>query len=621
MNQPALVVPAATLALPSVEPRSAPSQPSQRPRIPEHRLNLKEVLDELVADGLVARADAERIGAEFRAERGELHPLVVIANKKLHYPQPPQQILSLELLTEWLAGKVELPYLRIDPLKLDIAAVERLLPFVSYEYAARYHILPVATDEHRVVFATTEPYLTEWREVLRQTLRKDIERVIANPLDINRYQLEFYGVSRSVRGALRGSLEPASGILNFEQLLELGRRGELSADERPIVQIVDWLLQYAFSQRASDIHLEPRREQGYIRFRIDGVLHAIYQLPPVVMNAVTSRIKILGRMDVAEKRRPQDGRIKTRTPAGREIEMRLSTMPTAFGEKCVLRIFDPDTVTKNFSQLGFASAEEAAWQAMITRSHGIVLVTGPTGSGKTTTLYTTLKHLASPEVNVCTVEDPIEMVVPELNQMQVHPAIDLTFAQGIRTLLRQDPDIIMVGEIRDLEAAQMAVQAALTGHLVLSTLHTNDAASAVTRLLDLGVPHYMIQSVLIGVMAQRLVRTLCPHCKGEGQLETTLWEALIRPWPLPKPAAIRAPRGCPECRNTGYLGRVGLYELLPVTPELRRLLRPDMDADKLRRRACAQGMRPLRVSAALQIAAGLTTFEEVVQVLPPLAEE
>ncbi|MCU0808664.1 MAG: Flp pilus assembly complex ATPase component TadA [Candidatus Contendobacter sp.] len=589
--------------------------------MPEHRLSLKEVLDELVADGLVARADVERVGAESRAERGELHPLVVIANKQLRQVQPPHPVLSLELLTEWLAGKVGLPYLRIDPLKLDIAAVERLLPFVSYEYAARYHILPVATDEQRVVFATTEPYLNEWREVLRQTLRKDIERVIASPLDISRYQLEFYGVSRSVRGALRGVMEPTSGILNFEQLLELGRRGELSADERPIVQIVDWLLQYAFSQRASDIHLEPRREQGHIRFRIDGVLHAIYQLPPAVMGAVTSRIKILGRMDVAEKRRPQDGRIKTRTPAGREIELRLSTMPTAFGEKCVLRIFDPDTVTKNFNQLGFAPAEETAWRAMISRPHGIVLVTGPTGSGKTTTLYTTLKQLAVPEVNVCTVEDPIEMVVPELNQMQVQPSIELTFAQGIRTLLRQDPDIIMIGEIRDLETAQMAVQAALTGHLVLSTLHTNDAASAVTRLLDLGVPHYLIQNVLIGVMAQRLVRTLCPHCKQAGEIDDALWEAMTRPWPLPKPATIRAPRGCPECRNTGYLGRVGLYELLTITLELRRLLRPEMDADELRRRAGAQGMRPLRVSAALQIAAGLTTFEEVVQVLPPLEED
>ncbi len=589
-----------------------------RPRQPEHRLTLKEVLADLIADGWVAEGD--RTVAATRTERSELHPLVVIANKQLRHLQPPHRILSLELLTEWLADRVGLPYLRIDPLKLDIAAIERLLPFISYDYAARYQLLPVVVDAKRVVFATAEPWLTEWQEVLRQTLRRDIERVIANPLDINRYQLEFYGVSRSVRGALKGAVEPTSGFLNFEQLVELGRRGELSADERPIVQIVDWLLQYAFSQRASDIHLEPRRDQGHIRFRIDGVLNAIYQLPPPVMGAVTSRIKILGRMDVAEKRRPQDGRIKTRTPAGREVELRLSTMPTAFGEKCVLRIFDPDTVTKNFSQLGFAAAEEKSWRAMIARPHGIVLVTGPTGSGKTTTLYTTLKHLAVPEINVCTIEDPIEMVVPELNQMQVQSAIDLSFAQGIRTLLRQDPDIIMVGEIRDLETAEMAVQAALTGHLVLSTLHTNDAVSAITRLLDLGVPYYLIQNVLIGVMAQRLVRTLCPHCKQQDQIDDALWQALVQPWSLPKPPTVAAPRGCPECRNTGYLGRVGLYEMLTLTPELRRLIRTEIDEEVLRGRAFEQGMRPLRVSAALQIAEGLTTFEEVVQVLPPLAD-
>ena len=615
---PAIPTPSLTRTnLNDLSPRSVPAA---RSRLPEHRLTVKEVLDELVADGWIDQADAERALAGSRTERSELHPLVVIANKQLRRPQLLHQVLSLELLTEWLANKAGLPYLRIDPLKLDIAAVERLLPFVSYDYAARYQILPIAADAGRVVFATTEPYLNEWQDILRQTLRREIERVIANPLDINRYQMEFYGVSRSVRGALKGAIEPVSGILNFEQLLELGRRGELSADERPIVQIVDWLLQYAFAQRASDIHLEPRRDQGQIRFRIDGVLNAIYQLPPSVMSAVTSRFKILARMDVAEKRRPQDGRIKTRTPAGREIELRLSTMPTAFGEKCVLRIFDPDTVTKNFSQLGFAPAEETIWRAMIARPHGIVLVTGPTGSGKTTTLYTTLKHLATSEVNVCTVEDPIEMVVPELNQMQVQPTIELTFAQGIRTLLRQDPDIIMVGEIRDLETAQMAVQAALTGHLVLSTLHTNDAASAITRLLDLGVPYYLIQNVLIGVMAQRLVRTLCPHCKSREPMDEALWTALVQPLPLPKPQAVGAAQGCPECRNTGYLGRVGLYELLTVTPELRRLFRADMDEDALRLAAFNQGMRPLRIGAALQIAAGLTTFEEVVQILPSLAD-
>ena len=594
--------------------------PNSRPQH-EHRLTLKEVLDDLIADGMVKAADVEQVRLNPRISNSELHPLVIIANKQLRQPQAPHLVLSLEILTEWLAKRVNLPYLRIDPLKLDIAAVERLLPFVSYDYAARYHILPVAANERCVTFATTEPYLNDWQTVLRQILRRDIARVIANPLDISRYQLEFYGVSRSVRGALQGGLEPtASGILNFEQLVELGKRGELSADERPIVQIVDWLLQYAFAQRASDIHLEPRREQGRIRLRIDGVLHAIYQLPPPVMNAVTSRIKILGRMDVAEKRRPQDGRIKTRSPAGREIELRLSTMPTAFGEKCVLRIFDPDTTSKDFCDLGFPSAEEEAWRDMISNPHGIVLVTGPTGSGKTTTLYTTLRHLALPAVNVCTVEDPIEMVIPELNQMQVQPTIDLTFAHGVRTLLRQDPDIIMVGEIRDLETAQMAVQAALTGHLVLSTLHTNDAASSVVRLLDLGIPHYLVQNVLIGVMAQRLIRTLCPHCKDSGELDVELWEALVHPWDVPKPTAVGVARGCVECRNTGYLGRVGVYELLRVTPELRRIIQADTDDSALRNAAFQRGLRPLRISAALQISAGITTVEEVAQILPPLKE-
>lgn len=604
-------------ALASLTPITRQNSHSQH----ERRLTLREVVDDLIADGMVNPADVEPARLNPRVNNSELHPLVIIANKQLRQLQAPHLVLSLEILTEWLAKRVGLPYLRIDPLKLDIAAVERLLPFVSYDYAARYHILPVAANERCVTFATTEPYLNDWQTVLRQILRRDIARVIANPLDINRYQLEFYGVSRSVRGALQGALEPAaSGILNFEQLVELGKRGELSADERPIVQIVDWLLQYAFAQRASDIHLEPRREQGRIRLRIDGILHSIYQLPPPVMNAVTSRIKILGRMDVAEKRRPQDGRIKTRSPAGREIELRLSTMPTAFGEKCVLRIFDPDTTTKDFHDLGFPSEEEAVWRNMIAHPHGILLVTGPTGSGKTTTLYTTLRQLALPEVNVCTVEDPIEMVIPDLNQMQVQPAIDLTFAQGIRTLLRQDPDIIMIGEIRDLETAQMAVQAALTGHLVLSTLHTNDAASAITRLLDLGIPHYLIQGVLLGVMAQRLLRTLCPHCKEQAEFDADLWEALVHPWPLPKPALVGVARGCLECRHTGYLGRVGVYELLRVTPELRRRFRAGVDEEALREAAFQRGLRPLRISAALQISAGLTTFEEVAQILPPLRE-
>jgi general secretion pathway protein E len=323
-------------------------------------------------------------------------------------------------------------------------------------------------------------------------------------------------------------------------------------------------------------------------------------------------------MDVAEKRRPQDGRIKTRASSGREVELRISSMPTAFGEKVVMRIFDPDIVAKDFSQLGFSPSEDTLWRSMVERPHGIVLVTGPTGSGKTTTLYSTLKHLATPDINVCTVEDPIEMVSPEFNQMQVQPAIDLDFAAGVRTLLRQDPDIIMVGEIRDLETAQMAVQASLTGHLVLSTLHTNDAPSAVTRLLDLGVPHYLIQSTLTGVVAQRLVRTLCPHCKVETQQDPHEWTALTHGWQIPVPERVFKPLGCLECRHTGFMGRTGVYEMMPLSPRLRSMIGAQLDLIHFSQAALVDGMRPLRISAADQVARGLTTVQEVLTVLPPV---
>ncbi|MCP5424990.1 MAG: type II/IV secretion system protein [Gammaproteobacteria bacterium] len=595
---------------------STPLWPSA---LADQRITLKMLLEYLVTDQLISHQDANRaINFESRRHgRDELHPLVIVANQKIASQQPPHQPLSLETLTQWLADKIGLPYRRIDPLKVDVAAVTKV---VSYAYALRYQILPLEIDGERVTFATCEPFLTEWESDLRHLLRLQVQRVIANPLDIKRYLLEFYGLSRSVDGAKNAhdGSQQTRGILNFEQLWELGQTTTLGAEDKPVIQIVDWLLQYAFEQRASDIHLEPRREQGNIRFRIDGVLHHVYQLPPIVMSAVTSRLKILGRMDVAEKRRPQDGRVKTRTPVGREVELRLSTMPTAFGEKCVMRIFDPDIVVKSFSQLGFSPREEETWKDMIRRPHGIVLVTGPTGSGKTTTLYSTLKHLASSEINVCTVEDPIEMVAPEINQMQVQPSLDLSFAQGIRTLLRQDPDIIMVGEIRDLETAQMAVQAALTGHLVLSTLHTNDAPSAITRLLDIGVPHYLIQSTLIGIVAQRLVRTLCPHCKITAAVDEGEWEALIHPWNIRKPAHVGAPKGCPECRHTGFLGRTALYEMLTVTAGLRKLFVADADSAHIRVQACRDGMRTLRVSAAHLVSLGLSTVEEVLQVLPAL---
>jgi general secretion pathway protein E len=584
------------------------------------RLQLDDVLAALVVDGYVPAEDAKRvrIGARDGRSTVQLHPLVLIANAKLANLHDPGRPLSLEGLTEWLAGHADLPYLKIDPMKINAAAVTQV---VSHGYAQRHRILPIAAAPGQVTFATCEPFDTAWASDLAQMLRRDVHRVVSSPLDINRYLQEFYGVQRSIQLAqdAKGNAHDASSaILNFEQLVELGKAGEVGADDRHVVHIVDWLLQYAFEQRASDIHLEPRRETGQIRFRIDGIMHKVFELPSPVMTAVTARIKILARMDVAEKRRPQDGRIKTRSATGREVELRISNMPTAFGEKVVMRIFDPDLVVKDFAQLGFSASEGAHWRSMVERPHGIVLVTGPTGSGKTTTLYSTLKHLATPEINVCTVEDPIEMVAPEFNQMQVQASIDLDFAAGVRTLLRQDPDIIMVGEIRDLETAQMAVQASLTGHLVLSTLHTNDAPSAVTRLLDLGVPHYLIQSTLTGVVAQRLVRTLCPHCKEPTTQDMHAWQVLTHGWSIPVPEKVYEPVGCLECRNTGFMGRTGIYEMMRLSPHLRSLISAQLDLGNFGQAALAEGMRPLRISAAAQVARCVTTVQEILMVLPPV---
>ena len=599
-------------------PSSPPPRPAVPGRFPDNtRLSLERVLTALAEDGYISHEDIGRARQAVREQRTgvDIHPLVLIANLKFRNRRRPDAELNLETLTHWLAQQAGVRYLRIDPTKIDVPAVTAL---ISHAYAQRHRILPVAVNAERVVIATSEPTDLRWQPDLAQILRREIVVVVTNPLDLARYMMEFFGVTRSVRGAKDQRDENQTvSMPSFEQLVELGRAGEVGADDRHIVHIVDWLLQYAYEQRASDIHLEPRRDISRVRFRIDGVLHKVFELPTPVMIAAISRIKVLGRMDLGERRRPQDGRIKTRSPGGREVEMRLSTMPTAFGEKCVMRIFDPDTAVKSTEELGFDAAEAEGWNELTRRPHGIVLVTGPTGSGKTTTLYSTLKRLATPDVNVCTVEDPIEMIAPELNQMQVHQAIELDFASGVRTLLRQDPAIIMIGEIRDLETAQMAVQASLTGHLVLSTLHTNDAPSAITRLLDLGVPHYLIQSTLNGVLAQRLVRTLCPHCKKPAPLDEDGWAVLADGLDIAKPATGQAARGCLECRHSGFLGRVGLYELLLITPPLRSGIRQDMDQAAFTRACVTDGMQTLRAAGAQKVAQGLTTIAEVLDVLPP----
>jgi general secretion pathway protein E len=407
-------------------------------------------------------------------------------------------------------------------------------------------------------------------------------------------------------------------VTNLEQMLELGSMKEPDANDQHIVNIVDWLLQYAFEQRASDIHIEPRRDVGKVRFRIDGVLHSVYELPQQVCAAVTSRLKILGRMDVAEKRRPQDGRLKTRTPEGNEVELRLATLPTAFGEKLVMRIFDPDVLQKTFEQLGLADDDLERWHRMTGQGNGIVLVTGPTGSGKTTTLYSTLRQLATSEVNVCTIEDPIEMVEGAFNQMQVNHSISLDFSSGVRALMRQDPDIIMVGEIRDLETANMAVQAALTGHLVLSTLHTNDSPSSISRLLELGVPAYLIKATVRGVMSQRLVRILCPACKTFDDLDLDAWRELTQPWSMEPPQQVARPVGCKLCRDTGYMGRQGIYEVLVNSPAVQSQITPQLETSSIRKVAMSEGMHTLRLSGASRVARGETTIEEVMRVAPIL---
>jgi general secretion pathway protein E len=582
---------------------------------PGQRVQPVDILQALVFDGLLEAEEGAKSIAFARHGSGDQHALIWVAQRQLRDARPPHRILDIETLTQWFAGRAGLDYVHIDPLRVNLSKV---IDVMSSQYATRFRILPLEVRPGEVVVATAEPYVDEWVPEIAQLLRAEVRRVVANPQDIVRYIGEFFPLAKSVRDAQKSGAANNHG--NFEQLVELGRSGKsLDANDQHVVTIVDWLMQYAFDQRASDIHLEPRRDLGAIRFRIDGVLHNVYQVPPAVLSAMTSRLKLLARIDVVEKRRPQDGRIKTRGVTGREVELRVATLPTAFGEKLVMRVFDPEVLVRDFADLGFSEDDRSLWNTMVGRPHGIVLVTGPTGSGKTTTLYTTLKQLATEEVNVCTVEDPIEMVEPAFNQMQVVHGIDLSFADGIRALMRQDPDIIMVGEIRDAETADMAIQAALTGHLVLSTLHTNDAPSAITRLLDLGVPGYLVNSTLVGVMAQRLLRTLCPHCKAEdvGPPEDA-WRDLIAPFRAKRPERSWRAVGCLECRMTGYKGRTGIYEMMLMSDELRAQALAEPDPRKLRAIAMRGGMRPLRLSGAQRVAQGDSTLEEVLRNAPPI---
>ncbi|MBV1734128.1 MAG: GspE/PulE family protein [Hydrogenophaga sp.] len=602
--------------------------PAPRPAHEPGPLDWRTLVGWLREDGVISADEAARTVARCASAHSAQHPLQRLAVVGVAR-EADGHVLDIEQLTQWLAGHSGMDYFRIDPLKVDVGKVADVM---SAAYAERHKVLPVQVGVAEVVVATAEPFIRDWvPEVERQT-RKSVRLVLASPQDVARYTAEFFALARSVRAASK--LGGQGGFGSFEQLVELGKANkQLDANDQHVVQVVDWLWQYAFDQRASDIHLEPRREQGVIRFRIDGVLHPVYQMPMGVMNAMIARIKLLGRMDVVEKRRPQDGRIKTLRPGtgtgasavrGDEVEMRLSTLPTAFGEKLVMRIFDPEATVKDLSALGFAPHDAQRWQSLTSKPYGIVLVTGPTGSGKTTTLYATLKRLATEEVNVSTVEDPIEMIEPAFNQTQVQPHLDLDFAQGLRALMRQDPDIIMVGEVRDLPTAEMAVQAALTGHLVFTTLHTNDAPSAIMRLMELGIPPYLINATVLGVLAQRLVRTLCQACRvREDDAGTTASREalaeLVKPWQISGKYRPYRPVGCVDCRMTGYHGRMVLYELLVVTETFKSKVSREPVLEALRSQAVKDGMRPLRLAGAARVAEGLTTLDEVLACTPPVS--
>ncbi|MGK0440249.1 MAG: general secretion pathway protein E [Pseudohongiellaceae bacterium] len=579
----------------------------------EQPIQLGGIVADLQAGGVILPAVAQQLLSATRSqEQAVMHPFSFIVSQKIlagdHKP------INMECLLSWLGEQCQQSFFNIDPLKVNVPAVTEVM---SYQFAQRHSILAVDVSREEVVIATAEPYIKTWEADLEHVLRRPIRRVLVDPEALKRYTVEFYSLAKSVQGASAGHLASSAGIGNLEQMVELGELKDPDANDQHIVNIVDWLFQYAFDQRASDIHIEPRRDIAHVRFRIDGVLYNVYEFPAQVGMAVTSRLKILGRLNVAEKRKPQDGRIKTKTPDGSEVELRLSTLPTAFGEKMVMRIFDPEVLLRTFDELGLADEDYRRWQAMIEKPNGIVLVTGPTGSGKTTTLYSSLKKLATSEVNVCSIEDPIEMVEERFNQMQVQHNIDLDFARGIRALMRQDPDIIMIGEIRDLETAEMAIQAALTGHLVLSTLHTNDAPSAFTRLLELGVPAYLLKATVLGVMAQRLVRTLCPHCKVVDDIDEKAWQQLTAPWKAATPKKIYKPVGCLECRNTGYMGRQGVYEILPLSESVQDLLDGEVSIRNIRNQGIKEGMHTLRLSGAQKVAAGNTTIAEVMRVAPP----
>ncbi len=577
------------------------------------------IADVLERRGHLSSADADQLRSEARRQprRKSTHRTYeqrstgyeLVERLRFADHTEPTKTVDEAAIARAIAEDAGLQYVRIDPLQLNAELIEAK---TSRPFALRHRMLPLDMHQGRLRVACADPRDIEAIDSFRRLVGTNIELVVASEPDILRAITEFYGLRQSVRRAER-DLQSGVDLGNLEQLVQLKDEHEIESSDQHIVNAVEFMLQHAFDTRASDIHIEPKRDESLIRFRIDGVLHDIQTMPKVVHRAVVSRLKTMSRLDIAERRRPQDGRVKTSRRA-REVELRVSTLPVAFGEKVVLRIFDPETFMKDLSDLGFGEEDSQRFGSFIARPHGIVLVTGPTGSGKSTTLYSALSTLARPEINVTTIEDPIEMVHEAFNQTAVQTKAGVTFSKALRHILRQDPDVIMVGEIRDPETAQYAIQAAMTGHLVFSTLHTNDAASAITRLTDLQIERFMVSSTLVGAMAQRLVRKICPHCTEPHVLDDDQIALLGLSVPADRRLEVRRGAGCQECRGTGYYGRTGVFEVMPMDDAVKHLIVEGADAPRLKREAIRQGMTTLRQSALRKLARGITSVEEVVRV-------
>jgi general secretion pathway protein E len=593
-------------------------------------LSIGELLELLVRGGLIEAsqcADIESRTMTLRSQvlkdkvgsvrsqaaaRYDVTPAEIIAAAGLSHASSPRKKLDEDAIAQAIAEATLFPYLKIDPLKLDNGLITSTF---SRAYSLRHVVVPVGRNAGQLELAITDPFDSALRESIESTIHGAVTYVVSSKKDILAVIDRVHGFRSKVDKASE-ELSAGGAQTALVELVELRTSDQLAASsDEHVIAAVDYLLNYAFDQRASDIHLEPKPGTASIRFRIDGILHEIESLPLSVHAAIVSRIKVLARMDIAERRRPQDGRIKTHR-GDREVELRVSSMSTAYGEKVVIRVFDPNVLMAELHELGFTVVERERYEGWITSPSGLILVTGPTGSGKTTTLYSTLRYLASPEINITTVEDPIELIDPHFSQVQVQRQIDVGFAEALRTILRQDPDIIMVGEVRDLETARMAVQAALTGHLVFSTVHTRDAAGAVTRLIELGVEPFLLSSVLRGVLAQRLVRKICASCGVDGRLTPDQVAALGIKVPAERreQLPVRFGQGCPDCRHTGLFGRIGIFEMLDVGRRVQALIRDGKDANEIADAARVEGMESLRECAIRRLAEGVTTFEEVVRI-------